>query len=111
LGVIEKAKYLSNLEDKYNAKFVKGDFVEVRKNRGFATEENPTGAGWRKDVFALLIIEDAGYSDLKKKQTPYYYDEKRIMYKSRYKLDGNFTAGDIIKVKILTDVTIIDKVE
>lgn len=108
LGAIKKAQTLIKLEKKYVAKISYQDFVEVRENGGFLTHKNKKGAGWRKDVFGLLIVSNAAKTDLKKFLIRSMNGED-AKYISRYKIGVAIVPGQIIDVGNLKDIIIIDK--
>lgn len=99
-----KDERLAELSRMQYGRYINGDCsIQIEDNGYFLTDDNSTGRGWNKNVFALLIVKN-----LEKAQVLNFM-EKNDLYQSRYKIDRTFTPGEVVVVNNIQQVTVIDK--
>ncbi len=108
LGAIDKVDAMLKLEAKKNSFYQFNDIIGVWDNEFFKTKDNPRGAGWRKDIHALLIVKNAKREDFKEYLQEYEISEVNRYFR-QYKLDYNTVSGEVIEVDNMKDISFINK--
>lgn len=81
-------KLYSNFETKYNARYQRGDIIEIRED-GYCTKEH----GFNKQVFSVIVVPDKKSTELSELVLPLYEDfihpdvTPRILKRRKYNVE------------------------
>ena len=99
----ERAQKLAAALQDYNSRYVIGDIIEFSEDDKYSIASNPSGCGWNRSKFALIIIKNYNYKELKG------IYKKSPVFKSKIMIGIPVEPGIVYEYNNINQLLLIDK--